>query len=191
MIKVMMWLVLYDINYIYRWMTPRFVHYDEVVDGKIKQSFPFWWLDWWQNKNFTFPFHFFRESITLKGKKRPFLCFYSFHFGPLTVSSMNSFFASSSLRAAVVPIFIPSAMWISSVEHWFMLILSQQLWTFWTSPCLLNVVFQCRNKDLICLIQNSFVHRLSLMKHCVKLLSCICKCMLTDSATQQCTMHKL
>ena len=31
----------YDINYIYRRMTPRFVDYDEVEAGKIKQSFTF------------------------------------------------------------------------------------------------------------------------------------------------------
>ena len=30
MVIVMMWLVLYDINYIYRRKTPRFVDYDEV-----------------------------------------------------------------------------------------------------------------------------------------------------------------
>ena len=34
----MMWLVLYDVNYIYRRMTPRFVDYDEVEAGKIKQN---------------------------------------------------------------------------------------------------------------------------------------------------------
>ena len=38
MVIVMMWLVLYDVNYIYRRMTPRFVDYDEVGAGKIKQS---------------------------------------------------------------------------------------------------------------------------------------------------------
>ena len=91
MVIVMMWLVLYDVNYIYRRMTPRFVDYDEVGAGKIKQSLTFhlnditwyklhislddsdicrlWWswscfpLEWWQNKNFTFPFHFFWWSI--------------------------------------------------------------------------------------------------------------------------------
>ena len=31
----------YDINYIYRRMTPRFVDYDEVEAGKITQSFTF------------------------------------------------------------------------------------------------------------------------------------------------------
>ena len=31
----------YDINYIYRRMTPRFVDYDEVGAGKIKQSLTF------------------------------------------------------------------------------------------------------------------------------------------------------
>ena len=41
MVIVMMWLVLYDINYIYRRMTPRFVDYDEVGAGKIKQSLTF------------------------------------------------------------------------------------------------------------------------------------------------------
>ena len=41
MVIVMMWLVLYDINYIYRRKTPRFVDYDEVEAGKIKQSFTF------------------------------------------------------------------------------------------------------------------------------------------------------
>ena len=40
MVIVMMWLVLYDINYIYRRKTPRFVDYD-VEAGKIKQSFTF------------------------------------------------------------------------------------------------------------------------------------------------------
>ena len=34
MVIVMMWLVLYDVNYIYRRMTPRFVDYDEVGAGK-------------------------------------------------------------------------------------------------------------------------------------------------------------
>ena len=38
MVIVMMWLVLYDVNYIYRRMTPRFVDYDEVEAGKIKQN---------------------------------------------------------------------------------------------------------------------------------------------------------
>ena len=38
---VIMWLVLYDINYIYRRKTPRFVDYDEVEAGKIKQSLTF------------------------------------------------------------------------------------------------------------------------------------------------------
>ena len=39
---VMLWLVLYDINYIHLWMTTVFVDsdYDEVEAGKIK-SFPF------------------------------------------------------------------------------------------------------------------------------------------------------
>ena len=39
----MMRLVLYDINYIYRWMTTIFVDsdYDEVEAGKIKTKFPF------------------------------------------------------------------------------------------------------------------------------------------------------
>ena len=41
MLIVMMWLVLYDINYIYRRKTPRFVDYDEVEAGKITQSFTF------------------------------------------------------------------------------------------------------------------------------------------------------
>ena len=41
MVIVMMWLVLYDINYIYRRKTPRFVDYDEVEAGEIKQSFTF------------------------------------------------------------------------------------------------------------------------------------------------------
>ena len=41
MVIVMMWLVLYDINYIYRRKTPRFVDYDEVEAGKITQSFTF------------------------------------------------------------------------------------------------------------------------------------------------------
>ena len=35
MVIVMMWLVLYDINYIYRRKTPRFVDFDEVEAGKI------------------------------------------------------------------------------------------------------------------------------------------------------------
>ena len=40
---VMMRLVLYDINYIYRWMTTIFVlsDYDEVEAGKIKTKSPF------------------------------------------------------------------------------------------------------------------------------------------------------
>ena len=41
MVIVMMWLVLYDVNYMYRRMTPRFVDYDEVEAGKIKQSLTF------------------------------------------------------------------------------------------------------------------------------------------------------
>ena len=33
----------YDINYIYRRMTPRFVDYDEVEAGKIKCHYSFFW----------------------------------------------------------------------------------------------------------------------------------------------------
>ena len=105
----------YDINYIYRRMTPRFVDYDEVEAGKIKQSFTFLLKD----------ITWYKLHILLDDSE---IC---------------------------------------------------RLW--WSWSCLLSLftfldgqdgpkkfqLFDCVfHKDLICLLQNSFVHWLSLTMSC-------------------------